>query len=396
MSSIHGFAAAAAGESMVGVGARSTTTIKSQRSSFLVGIKRIASNGVELPLCKFGSLKISDRMGPPQACNTIGDLPLLSMSEVTERLAAFHASGARNQEYTAMYSSIVGGVTTNPAAMVIPMDDHMVHRGHGIFDTAAIMDGHLYELDQHLDRFLRSASMAKIHLPFDRPTMRSILIQTVSLSKCKQGSLRYWLSAGPGDFQLTPASCMNPAFYAVVIQLQSLPSPAGCKVITSTIPMKPLQFSIMKSTNYLPNVLSKMEAEEKGAYVGIWLDEEGFIAEGPNMNVAFVTKQKELMMPSFDKILSGCTAKRVLALADRLVADGRLTGVRVGNVTVKEGKKAEEMMLIGSGVIVKPVLQWDDTCIDDGKEGPIARALYNLIVDDMKSGPSTVRVPVSY
>ncbi|KAF3333130.1 D-amino-acid transaminase [Carex littledalei] len=399
MSSIHGFAgaAAAAGESMVGVGARSTATIRSQRSFFLVGSKRIALNGVEMPLCKFGSLKSSHRMGPPQACNfTSVDLPLLSMSEVTERLAAFHASGARNQEYTAMYSSIVGGVTTNPAAMVIPMDDHMVHRGHGIFDTAAIMDGHLYELDQHLDRFLRSASMAKIHPPFDLSTMRSILIQTVSMSKCTLGSLRYWLSAGPGDFQLTPAGGMNSAFYAVVIQLHSFPSPSGCKVVTSTIPMKPLQFSIMKSTNYLPNALSKMEAEEKGAYVSIWLDEEGFIAEGPNMNVAFVTKQKELMMPSFDKILSGCTAKRVLAVADTLVADGRLTGVRVGNVTVEEGKEAEEMMLIGSGVIVKPVLQWDDKFIGDGKEGPIAQALYNLIVEDMKSGPSTVRVPVSY
>lgn len=226
---------------------------------------------------------------------------------------------------------------------------------------------HLYELDQHLDRFLRSASMAKIRLPFDKLTMRSILIQTVSMSKCTQGSLRYWLSAGPGDFQLTPSGCMNPTFYAVVIQLHSLPSPAGCKVITSTIPMKPQQFSTMKNTNYLPNVLSKMEAEEKGAFVGIWLDEDGFIAEGPSMNVAFVTKQKELIMPSFDKILSGCTVKRVLAQADRLVADGRLAGVRVGNVTVEEGKQAEEMMLIGSGVIVKPVLQWDDQFIGDGR-----------------------------
>lgn len=41
----------------------------------------------------------------------------------------------------AMYSSIFGGITTNPSAMVIPIDDHMVHRGHGVFDTAAIMNG---------------------------------------------------------------------------------------------------------------------------------------------------------------------------------------------------------------------------------------------------------------
>ena len=46
-----------------------------------------------------------------------------------------------NQPFLAMYSSVFGGITTDPAAMVIPIDDHMVHRGHGVFDTAAIMDG---------------------------------------------------------------------------------------------------------------------------------------------------------------------------------------------------------------------------------------------------------------
>lgn len=40
-----------------------------------------------------------------------------------------------------MYSSVLGGIITDPAAMLIPMDDHMVHRGHGVFDTAAIIDG---------------------------------------------------------------------------------------------------------------------------------------------------------------------------------------------------------------------------------------------------------------
>ncbi|GJN06579.1 hypothetical protein PR202_ga24322 [Eleusine coracana subsp. coracana] len=70
-----------------------------------------------------------------------------------------------NRSYPAMYSSIVGGIILDPAMMVIPMDDHMVHRGHGVFDTAMIMDGWLYELDAHLDRFLRSAANARIIHP---------------------------------------------------------------------------------------------------------------------------------------------------------------------------------------------------------------------------------------
>ncbi|XP_043705655.1 D-amino-acid transaminase, chloroplastic-like [Telopea speciosissima] len=322
------------------------------------------------------------------------DVPLLSVSEVMERLKANHENRKGKQLFLAMYSSIFGGITTDPTTMVIPMDDHMVHRGHGVFDTAAIMDGYLYEFDQHVDRFLRSASMAKISLPFDRETIRNILVQTVSVSKCRQGSLRYWLSAGPGDFQLSPSCCHQPALYAIVIQDQAPPSWKGVKVFTSSIPIKPQQFAIMKSVNYLPNVLSKMEAEENGGFAAIWLDDEGFVAEGPSMNVAFVTKEKELLMPNFDKILSGCTAKRVLTLAEELVKEGKLSGVKVRNVTVEEGKMASEMMLIGSGVLVRPVLQWDEHLIGNGKEGPVAEALLNLILEDMKNGPTTVRVPL--
>ncbi|ONK77246.1 uncharacterized protein A4U43_C02F4580 [Asparagus officinalis] len=333
-----------------------------------------------------------------QVENGIGSVvvPVLSAAGVAEELKVFQENKTSNQEYLAMYSSIVGGITTDPAAMVIPIDDHMVHRGHGVFDTAAIMDGHLYELDQHVDRFLRSASMAKIRLPFDRATIKSILIQTVAASNCTLGSLRYWLSAGPGDFYLSPAGCPQPALYAIVTQIRKPPEFKGTKVVTSSIPIKSPQFATMKNVNYLPNVLSKMEAEENGAFAAIWLDDEGYVAEGPNMNVGFVTKEREFIVPRFEKILSGCTIKRVLALAEKLVKEGRLTGISVRDVTVDEGKNADEMMLIGSGILVKPVLEWDDQIIGDGKEGPVAEAFFNFIMDDMKSGPSTVRIPVPY
>ncbi|KAG5578314.1 hypothetical protein H5410_058448 [Solanum commersonii] len=324
------------------------------------------------------------------------DVPLLSCSEVIERMRTSREGHKTKQLYLAMYSSVFGGITTDTAAMVIPMDDHMVHRGHGVFDTAAIMDGYLYELDQHLDRFLGSATMAKIQIPFDRESIRRILIRTVSVSKCRKGSLRYWLSAGPGDFQLSSSGCHQATLYAIVIKDQSPPDHRGIRVVTSSIPIKPPQFAVMKSVNYLPNALSKMEAEENDAYVAIWLDGNGFVAEGPNMNVAFVTKEKDLLMPCFDKILSGCTAKRVVVLAENLVKEGKLRGIRVENVSVEDAKRADEMMLIGSGVLVRPVVQWDEEVIGNGREGPVTQALLNLLLEDMKSGPPTVRVPVPY
>ncbi|KAJ8552137.1 hypothetical protein K7X08_028580 [Anisodus acutangulus] len=315
-----------------------------------------------------------------EQCSPTFDVPLLSCSEVIERLRTSRGSHKPKQHYLAMYSSVFSGITTDTAAMVIPMDDHMVHRGHGVFDTAAIMDGYLYELDQHLDRFLRSATMAKIQIPFNRESIRQILIRTVSVSQCRKGSLRYWFSAGPGDFQLSPSGCHQAALYAIVIQDQSPPDHSGIRVVTSSIPIKPPQFSVMKSVNYLPNTLSKMEAEENDAYAAIWLDGDGF----------------ELLMPCFDKILSGCTAKRVLVLAEKSVREGKLRGIRVDNVSVEEGKRANEMMLIGSGVLVRSVVQWDEEIIGNGREGPVTQALLNLLLEDMKSGPPTVRVPVPY
>lgn len=226
---------------------------------------------------------------------------------------------------------------------------------------------YLYELDTHLDRFLRSAAKAKIGSPFPRETLRTILIQMTAASKCKKGSIRYWLSSGPGDFLLSSAGCPEPAFYAVVIDDDYSQRKEGVKVVTSTVPMKPPLFATMKNVNYLPNVLSILEAEEKGAFASIWVDEQGYVAEGPNVNVAFISKAKELLLPSFDKILSGCTAKRLLALAPKLVEKGLLKSVGTGDITLEEAKKSAEMMFVGSGLPILPIIEWDEQPIGDGK-----------------------------
>src|SRR3970282_2876274 len=78
---------------------------------------------------------------------------------------AIHGKAAN---FYAMYSSILGGIVTEPALMVVPLDDHMVHRGHAVFDTATLTHGMLYQLDAHLDRLIKSAEGARIPLPFPR------------------------------------------------------------------------------------------------------------------------------------------------------------------------------------------------------------------------------------
>ncbi|MEY4634671.1 MAG: hypothetical protein RJA55_469 [Acidobacteriota bacterium] len=292
-------------------------------------------------------------------------------------------------KYWAFYSSQLDGVVTDPALMVIPFDDHMVHRGHGIFDTASIVNGKIYDLDAHLDRFIRSAERSNLALPASREQMRDIIIRTTALSGQREGAIRYWLSSGPGSLELSPAAGAEPGFFVMIFAGLSYPerwSTEGLKVMTTTLPIKPPLYAITKSTNYLPNVLMQMEAKKAGLDNGVFLDGAGNVGESSNMNVAFVTDDGVFRHPKFDHILSGCTSLRLLELAPALVTAGQLAGVEVCDIPAARARAAREMMLIGSSIKVASIVEWDGARIGDGRPGPVARALRALLESDMRSG----------
>ncbi|HYE86676.1 MAG TPA: aminotransferase class IV [Vicinamibacterales bacterium] len=327
---------------------------------------------------------------------SVTNTPLRTLNEqdVLDQLRALRAK--QPVKYTAFYSSQLGGIVTDPALMVIPFDDHMVHRGHGIFDTAGIVNGRIYDLDAHLDRFLKSAERSKLTLPSSRAEMRDIIIRTTAASGRRDGSIRYWLSSGPGNLDLTPAAGAEPGFFVMIFAGLAYPEKwktEGVRVMTTTYPIKPPLYAITKTTNYLPNVLMQMEAKEQGFDNGVFIDHAGHVGESSNMNVAFVSKDDVLIHPRFDHILSGCTSLRVIELAQQLVKQGRLKDVRVANITMAEALASKEMLLIGSSVRVTGIVQWDQHTIGDGKPGPISRALLQLLEEDMRTGDRLIDVP---
>ena len=243
--------------------------------------------------------------------------------------------------------------------MVLPLDDHMVHRGHAVFDTATLTHGMLYQLDPHLDRLIKSADGARIPPPFPRERLRQIILETAAAGRQREGSVRYWLSAGPGGYGLGPAECVGSSFYVIVFKQEAYPESyyrEGIKLITSQVPIKPPLFARIKSTNYLPNVLVVLEAKDRGADNGVFIDQHGMVAESSNMNVAFVTKDRVFRHPPFDAILSGITIQRALDFAQTLVQQGVLTAVRLAGISLEEARGAAEMLLIGSSIKVAPVV----------------------------------------
>ena len=326
------------------------------------------------------------------ASNT--SIRVLADADVLAQLRALRTK--QPVKFTAFYSSQLGGVVTDPALMVIPFDDHMVHRGHGIFDTAGIVNGKIYDLDAHLDRFLKSAERSKLKLPGTRAEMRDIIIRTTAVSGRKDGSIRYWLSSGTGSLDLTPVAGADPGFFVMIFAGLVYPEKwktDGVRVMTTTYPIKPPLYAITKTTNYLPNVLMQMEAKEKGFDNGVFIDHDGHVGESSNMNVAFVSHDNVLVHPKFDHILSGCTSMRLLELAQKLVKSGQLKDVKVTDITMKDALAAKEMLLIGSSVKVAGIVKWDDHTIGNGKPGPMASALLALLEEDMRSGDRLIDVP---
>ncbi|RPI53009.1 MAG: D-amino-acid transaminase [Acidobacteria bacterium] len=323
--------------------------------------------------------------------------PTLQVLTADDVLARFKALRSRQPvNFFAFYSSQLGGVVTDPALMVLPFDDHIVHRGHGIFDTAGLVNGNIYDLDAHLDRFLLSAERSKLRLAGSRQEMRDIIVKTTAVSGRRDGSIRYWLSSGPGSLELIPAAGSEPGFFVMIFGGLAYPErwlTEGARVMTTTYPIKAPIYAITKATDYLPNVLMQMEAKEAGFDNGVFIDEEGHVGESSNMNVAFVTRDGVLAHPKFDHILAGCTSLRILELATALQDEGLLKGIEVRDITVAEARRAREMLLVGSSVKVAPIVQWDEHVIGDGKPGPVSKALLRLLDEDMRNSDRLIEVP---
>ncbi len=319
---------------------------------------------------------------------------ILTSDEVVEHLQKRRSAG---NPLRAMFSSYLGGVITDPALMALPIDDHLVHRGHGVFDTCTLANGRLYRLGIHMDRLLRSASLARIEHEWTKDDLIEMVIDTASASGLRDGSVRYWLSPGPGGFSFSPLECEEPCFYCVIFDAGhlliggvDLMRDGFNEATVIDTPMKPELLATIKSNNYLLNVLNHMEAVDRGGNFGILVKPDGYLAEACVLNATFVTPHGDLVTPPFDGILSGTTVRRVLQLAEsHLVPEGLIRSVSQEPVRAddRRGSGSREIFLSGGDTHIFPITSWDGVPVGDGTVGPVATRLLDLLETESAEGP---------
>lgn len=286
-----------------------------------------------------------------------------------------------------MYSSATGYITTDPELMVIPIDDHLVHRGDGVFESFKCLNGSIYNLDAHLKRMKDSCLAVGISIPTSFNILKDIIVQTVRASQVKESLIRVLVSRGLGTMGIDPSECTGSQFYVIVYKLKKNTNDSsfssGVKVITSKIPVKPGMFARVKSCNYLPNVLMKKEALDSGVDFSVSIDEEGCLGEGATENFGIVTNDNRLLMPPPDRVLAGTTAKRIMLISQTLVRKGILLEASYKPIPMEIVKDAVEMHVYGTTPNITSVIELDGVKVGSGLPGPIAKYLYEQMKVEM-------------
>jgi branched-chain amino acid aminotransferase len=287
-----------------------------------------------------------------------------------------------------MYSSLLDGVVTDPALMMVPVDDHVVHRGDGVFESMKFVAGGVYNLRAHLARLAHSAARVGLApIPSD-DVWTDRVRATVSASGLTDGMVRLLLTRGPGSFAANPYDCPAPSSYVIVYPM-SQPSladrrPHGVSIAASAVPIRSEWFAQIKSCNYLPNVMMKKEAVDRGVDFTVSFGEDGALAEGATETIMIVDETGRLAAPEPGRILEGTTMVRVMALAHDLAGSGLLRDVVRRPLSRADIEHAREILVVGTTIDVLPAITFDGNPVGDGKPGPVAAALRTALQHDIR------------
>jgi branched-subunit amino acid aminotransferase/4-amino-4-deoxychorismate lyase len=308
-------------------------------------------------------------------------ISIIDEKQVFDKLLA--QSNPYLDEYHAFYSSWFGGVVKNPRMMLIPIDDHMVHRGDGIFEAMKAVDRSIYLFEEHLDRLFLSAEKIALKIPLSRDELKQIVIDTLRVADQNETIIRIFISRGPGSFSVNPYETVGSQIYVAITKLSPPDTEkydSGVRIGLSTIPVKSSWLAQIKSCNYLPNVLMKKETVDRGLDYVIGANDSGYITESATENIMIVDSNGILVHPALDDILKGTMMIRACELAHQ---NGIKTESRI--IAMNELLSANEAMVTGTSMNVLPVVEFEGRKIGNGLPGLIAKKLNELIQQDIQS-----------
>lgn len=241
----------------------------------------------------------------------------------------------------------------------------------GLFETLRTYRGHVFKLEEHLQRMAEGAAELAIPLPLDAPSIADAVRETLEANQLStaDAAIRITLTRGPGQRGLLPPEDPRPTMIVSAAPYQAPSSLDGFIAVTAKRARRN-EKSItarIKTLCYLDNVIAQVEAEAAGADEAIMLNNQDAIACGGRSNL-FAVIDGTLRTPGIeDGALPGITRHAVLALCS---ADG--APLLEGPIARLELLAATEMFVTNSLIGIMPVRR-----IDNGELpiGPVTKRL---------------------
>lgn len=263
----------------------------------------------------------------------------------------------------------------------VPVTDHGLLYGDGVFEGIRVHGGRVFRLDDHLARLAAGAKALALALPGGAPRVREIVLETVRAHGAAEAYVRLVVTRGEGALGVDPTTCPNPRLFCLVDQVEIYPQEKlerGITLVTSSLRRPPCDVldPRVKSLNYLNNALAKLEARQQGADEALLLNLQGKVAEASVANL-FACRAGELATPPVsDGALEGITRMTILELAGQLGVPARETSLSRFDLLA-----ADEVFLTGSGAGVVPVRSLDGRRIGSGRPGPVYAKLRAAFLD---------------
>jgi aminodeoxychorismate lyase len=204
---------------------------------------------------------------------------------------------------------------------VVSIFDRGFLYGDGLFETIRVFNGKPFCWRQHLQRLRAGAEFLKIRLPFSASQLRASADKLITLNKMPDSLLRVNLSRGTGPAGYSPKETGKATLAMFLRAAPKLDpqNPPVWKLVTSSFRVAASDpLGGFKTSNKLPQILARAEADAAGADEAMLLNTDGYVAEGTSSNVFCVKRGVIFTPPLAAGILQGVTRAVVFEIAARL------------------------------------------------------------------------------
>ena len=275
----------------------------------------------------------------------------------------------------------INGGFVDEADAKISVFDHGLLYGDGVFEGIRLYKGCVFKLDEHLERLEMSAKAILLDLPMSRRELSDAVCEACRVNGLSDGYIRLVVTRGVGTLGLSHKNCKNPQVIIIADKIALYPKEfytQGLRIITSpTRRINPAALPPMvKSLNYLNNIMAKADAGLAGCLEAMMLNDQGYVAECTGDNIFLRHKDRWATPPFHAGALKGITRGAVLEImAERGIA------CHETNITRYEVWTADEIFLTGTAAELIPVVEVDGRKIGTGQPGEDTLKLLDAFQD---------------